>query len=135
MEFISSCYTIRQLEDKICKPLVEKKQAWIIKDSSDGNSQGYTVHYLLQVGEDSLAKIVFGSTFNKVNVRFWYDQRIDRASVKITKEGMEMIIGNVRLLGMLQSLNLKIGNGKGISPDAVKALLRQADERQIEIKP
>lgn len=133
MEFISGCYSIEQLE-KICKDLVVKKQAEVIHDSSKGNDKFFTTHYLIQTGEDSTAAIVFGSQWNKVNIRFWYDRRVDRAGIKMTKEGFNMILHSVILAGLLAKFNIRT-NGKTLGIDEIKGLLRRTVQSDVEVKP
>ena len=97
MELRGYCSAVQDIETFVAK-LVDKKQAEKIKDTSvpflspfDKNgdpikSENYVRVYQLYVGKGNWL------TVDRVNVRFWYDERYNKASIKISQKGMEALI-------------------------------------------
>jgi hypothetical protein len=142
MEFVSTCYSIQTIEE-LCKILVAKKHARLLHDSSkylktpDGridhpgnkfNVKQYEVeahnHY------EANYQVFVGKSFEAidVSVRFWYDKRIDKAGVKISRAGLNLILKSMTVVGLLRQLNLKVTNNgtDEVNLDLVKDVLTQA---------
>lgn len=97
---------IREVE-RIVEGLVSLNKAELIKDSSKPftlpigknippeknliSSPNHVRIYQIYV---SGGKVLPIATITRVNVRFWYDERpgINKASIKISKEGMDLLI-------------------------------------------
>jgi hypothetical protein len=105
MELRGYCSAVQDIETFMTK-LVNKKQAEKIKDTSvpflspfDKNgelikSENYVRVYQLFVGKGNWL------TVDRVNVRFWYDERYNKASIKISQRGMDALIAKApELLG------------------------------------
>jgi hypothetical protein len=133
MELKSTCHTIRQFEP-ILKELVKNKMAEVAKDvtvdKANGEKQEVRV-YQVFVGEDA---------FWRVNIRVWYDTEYDRASIKMTQEGVDMLLHSATVMSLMFMLGQKVSkNGHGINMDELEALIKKATlkvtgkEENIEI--
>ena len=114
-EFTSSCYGIEQIENLFIKPLLAKKQAQLVHDSSSwlkkpngmidraGTSLYVKRYYVVHVERDSVFQVP------NVDVRMWFDKRngSDKAGIKISLEGLWLIATSFKeLIGLLQQLNI-----------------------------
>lgn len=133
MELKGTCHTIRQFET-ILKELTNNKMAEVAKDvttkKENGERQEVRV-YQVFVGEDA---------FWRVNVRVWYDTEYDRASIKMTQEGVDMLLQSATVMSLMFKLGQKVNkNGHGINMDELEKLIRKATvtvtgkEESIEI--
>jgi len=148
MEFVSTCYSIQTIEE-LCKILVAKKHARILHDSSkytrqtDGhyapgnkfNVKQYEVE--AHSHQEANYQIFVGKSFEAVDVsvRFWYDKRIDKAGVKISRAGLTLILKSMTVVGLLRQLNLKVTNNGSdeVNLDLVKDVLTQAIKLKSEV--
>ena len=141
MEFVSTCYSIQTIEE-LCKILVAKKHARLLHDSSkytqtkDGRihpGNNFNVRqYEAEIHDHAEAnyQVFVGKSFEAidVSVRFWYDKRIDKAGVKISRAGLNLILKSMTVVGLLRQLNLKVTNNgtDEVNLDLVKDVLTQA---------
>ena len=154
MEFVSTCYSIQTIEE-VCKVLVAKKHARILHDSSkylktpdgriDHPGNKFNVkQYEIEAHDHQEAnyQIFVGKSFEAVdvNVRFWYDKRIDKAGVKISRQGLNLLLKSMTVVGLLRQLNMKVTNNGNdeVNLDLVKDVLVQAikikADKDVEIK-
>jgi len=149
MEFVSTCYSIQTLEE-LCKILVAKKHARLLHDSSkylkkpdgriDHPGNKFNVkQYEVEMHNHCEAnyQIFVGKSFEAVdvNVRFWYDKRIDKAGVKISRAGLNLILKSMTVVGLLRKLNLKVTkNGTDeVNLDLVKDVLLETIKRKAQL--
>jgi hypothetical protein len=147
MEFVSTCYSIQTIEEW-CKILVAKKHARIMHDSSkytrapDGHfepgNKFNVKQYETEVHDHAEAnyQVFVGKSFEAkdVVVRFWYDHRIDKAGVKISREGLSLILKSMTVVGLLRQLSLKVTNNgtDEVNLDLVKDVLAQSVKLKSE---
>jgi hypothetical protein len=147
MEFVSTVYSIQTIEEW-CKILVTKKHARILHDSSkytrqaDGHfapgNKFNVKQYETEVHDHAEAnyQVFVGKSFEAkdVNVRFWYDKRIDKAGVKISREGLSLILKSMTVVGLLRQLSMKVTNNGNdeVNLDLVKDVLTQAVKLKSE---
>lgn len=150
MEFISTCTAVQTLEE-LCQYLVQKKHARLMHDSSkylrkpDGridhagnkfNVKSYEVEVHDRYEADY--QVFVGRTFEvvNVNVRFWYDKRIDKAGVKISRQGLMLILKSVSVIGLLQQLNMKVSNNgtDEVNLDLVKDVLSKTLKEKAKVE-
>lgn len=149
MEFVSTCYSIQTIEE-LCKILVAKKHARLLHDSSkylktpdgriDHPGNKFNVkQYETELHDHAEAnyQIFVGKSFEAVdvNVRFWYDKRIDKAGVKISRAGLNLILKSMTVVGLLRQLNLKVTNNgtDEVNLDLVKDVLTKAIKLKSEV--
>jgi hypothetical protein len=120
MELKSTCHTIRQFE-VILKELVKNRMAEVAKDvttNKEGGEKQEVRVYQIFVGEDA---------FWRVNVRFWYDTEYDRASIKMTQEGVDALLQSATVMSLMFQLGQKVSkNGHGINMDELEKLIKKA---------
>lgn len=148
MEFTGTCYAIETIEE-LCKNLVQKKHARLLHDSSkymlkpDGrvdypgnkfNVKAYQVE--MHDKYDTSYQVFVGKSIDAVDVavRFWYDKRIDKAGVKISRQGLTLILKSMTVIGLLRQLSLKVTkNGSDeVDLDLVKDVIIQAIKVKTE---
>lgn len=122
MEFIAKTFDVYFWEE-YCQELVAQKKATLIKDTTQSNGLGVKV-YLINVGEQTAL------TVTKAQVRFWYDKRVDRAGIKITRDALRMLFRSVTATALLKQLQYKIDPKKPVDIDIVSELLREAIKRK-----
>ncbi len=104
MELRGYCTAVKDVE-KIIEGLVSQGKAELIKDSSkpfslpvgknipaDKNlikSPNNVRVYQIYVSGGKIRPI---AAITRVNIRFWYDERVNKASIKISQEGMGLLI-------------------------------------------
>jgi hypothetical protein len=152
MEFTGTCHAIEFIEEW-CMGLVQKKHARLLHDSSkylkkpDGRvdypSNKFNVkQYHVEVKdrdqheEERNYQIFVGKSFEAVEVaaRFWYDRRIDKAGVRVTRQGLNLIRKSMTVVGKLRELNMQITkNGSDeVDLDLVKQILEMAIKAKTE---
>jgi CRISPR/Cas system-associated endonuclease Cas3-HD len=155
MEFTGSCYEITVLED-FCKYLLQKRQARLLHDSSEymrkpdggidrAGNKFNVKQYEMKVKErdeheeEKNYQIFVGKSFEAVdvNVRFWYDRRINKAGIKISRAGLNLILKSMTVIGLLRQLNMKVSkNGADeVDLDLVKDVLKEAIKHKAKMEP
>jgi hypothetical protein len=133
MELKSTCNTIWQFED-VLKELVKNDMAEVVKDVSvpkeNGEKEEVRV-YQVFVGQDA---------FWRVNIRVWYSTTYDRASIKMTQDGLDMLLQSATVISLMFKLGQKVSkNGNGINMNELETLIKKATikvtgkEENIEI--
>ncbi len=126
LEFVSTCHDMNRLEG-ICSNLVRVGMAKKVKDTTfyenqeDGmkvasdngdkyvqNKFGTKVYYNYLVRVAANALMV---TPCMVAVRFWYDKRLNKAGIKISEEGLIIILHSFTVLNLLKKMNIQLGGG------------------------
>lgn len=152
MEFTGTCHAIEFLEEW-CKVLVGKKHARLLHDSSkytqtkDGrilpgnnfNVKQYEVEVKDrddQHEEERNYQIFVGKSFEATHAfaRFWYDRRIDKAGVRVTRKDLNILRKSMTVVGKLRELNMKITkNGTDeVDLDLVKQIIEMAIKSKSE---
>ena len=138
MELRGSVHTIRQFE-YVAKELVKNDMARVLKleqpimSYRDGGAKEWVVVYQVFVGDDG---------WGRVNVRFWYDSGEDRASIRISQEGVDLLLQSATVVGLMLKMGKKVSkNGSGVNLYELEGLLKKATfnltgkEENIEIQP
>jgi hypothetical protein len=116
MEYPAPCHSIREIE-KIPKLAVKLGLAEIVKEEGSETDSVFTRVYHILVKDEIMP----------VNVRFWYDRRYDKASFKISSEGLAMIMQSMTVLSFLTKLGKKMStNGHGVNMDDLEGVLKEA---------
>lgn len=122
MEFTSNCYWMSLLEAK-CKDLAGTGQAEVVKDTA---RFGYNRRFNTKVYNTYLVHITNPPSvfMSGVAVRFWYDKRNDVAGVKVTHEGLNLLLHSFTITTLLRQLNIRTHNGnKAIDAETIRNLL------------
>ena len=124
IELTGSCYAIKTIEKYTCQKCVDMGIARRVKDTSvyhqqtDGLKTGrvdnefhVTVYhnYLINIKAQTFEDLLFEAWVSRI--RIWYDERRDRAGIKITLEDLIAILKSFAVLGYLQKLNTQFGGG------------------------
>ena len=132
MIFRSSCMAIGYV-DSVLDELVKQGMARVIKSGKDKHHNGtYINEYAVYVGEDGWA----------VNVKLWFNNLKNCAEVRISTEGMELLIEAVTVVSLMKRLGRTISkNGNGVNQKDLEELIRMAitqatgNEEKLEIIP
>ena len=124
LELTGTCYAVGVIEKYTCQKAVEHGAAKRVKDTSvydkqdDGFKTGHVQNkfhvvvyhnYLVNIKAKTFEDMLFQSWVSRV--RIWYDDRKDRAGIKITLEDLIAILKTFDVIGYLQELNVKLGGG------------------------
>jgi len=137
-EFVSNCYWMQMIESK-CKELVGTGQASKVKDSSQPGKRFDTKvyeTYLVHIKQQEALAYLLPSN---VRVRFWYDKRIDKAGVKVSHEGLDMLLRSMTVSSILKQLGIDSyrQNGKvdsSLIRDLLVKLINEARKEKPEIE-
>lgn len=129
MKLTGTCNAVAQFEG-ICDELVKQKMARLDKCKKDVDSKSYVNVYEVFVGEDGWS----------VQVRFWYNNITDHASVSISSEGIELLLQATTVIGLMNRLGKVVkSNGNGVDLNELEGLLRKAlvvmtgEEKNIQL--
>lgn len=122
MEYTGTCHAIRKAEI-LAQLLVENDMADIVK----------------KVKKDKVSvrvyQIYVGKEMEEVNIRFWYDERYDKACFKLTDDGWNAIMQSGTVLSGLMALGKTINkNGNGFSMLDLEDLLKSSLKKLAENK-
>lgn len=151
IELFGTIYVIQTVEEW-CQILVNKKQAVLVHDSSkyvkklDGMLDHANDNFNVKVYKAGVSdrdhsreadyQVFVGKSFEtkNVNVRFWYDKRSEKAGIKITREGFELILKSMTVVGLLRQLSKKVTkNGTDeVDIDLVKDVLTEMIKAKSE---
>ena len=154
MEFVTSCAAAEMIEG-ICINLVKQDKAQRLPDEKpmlidlehDGrqkkpngcidhsNSTFYTKVYRPY---NIFVNRELAFLPNKIPIKFWYDKRTittpdgkripkDQAGIKISTEGLKLLLTNISIGGMLIQLGMKFVDKNGtVNIDAMSEIIRKA---------
>ena len=124
MEYTATCHAIRQIE-LLPKLLVKNDMAEIVKSKESPDGKVRSRKYCIFVGDEL-----------EVNVRFWYDERYDKACFKLSDQGIEAILQSGTVMSGMVKLGKNISkNGNGFNMndlvDLMGTTLKKLEEEKI----
>lgn len=141
LEFTGTCHDVDILEN-LCINLSKCGVAQKVKDSShyERQTEGFIEgdidakyiqnkfstkvynNYLINI-KDRRSIIPY-----VVKIRFWKDKRLNKAGIKITEDGLLVIMQSMTVVSLLQKMNIKLGGGSDgkIDLDKIAELLTKA---------
>jgi hypothetical protein len=124
MEYTATCHAIRQIE-LLPKLLVRNDMAEVVKDKVTPDGKIHSRIYHVFVGDEL-----------EVNIRFWYDERYDKACFKLSDPGIDAILQSGTVMSGMLRLGKSIsknGNGFNINDldDLLKTTLKKLEEEKI----
>jgi hypothetical protein len=146
LEFVGTCKDMEILES-LCINLMKCGVATKVKDSSfyDKQDDGLNVgekhiqnKFSTKVFDNYLLKVTNKNSLMPftVKVRFWKDQRINRAGVKLSEEGLRVILQSISVVSLLQQMNANLGSSGDIKLTRVAEVLTQAlNKNGTKIEP
>jgi hypothetical protein len=124
------------LAEKFAEDLVERSMAELIKDGGkdgdyDGNSQNFCRVYRVYIGEHAEFY---------TDIRFWYDEEHDRASFRITREGMDSLLDAASVVMLMMNLGKKVSKNGSFNIQELENLANDAlskysgEKVKVEVK-